>query len=60
MVKTVTWMSVLPQIAFVRGIRGCGHVSILTGYVSANGYKSRHQLEGIVPCGDGSFDVKER
>ena len=44
-------MSVLPQIAFDRGIRGCGHVSILTGYVSANGHKNRSQLEGIVPHG---------
>lgn len=35
------------------GFRSCGHVSVLTGYVSANGYKTRHQSEGIVPCGDG-------
>ena len=24
-------------------------VSVLTGYVSANGHKTRHQSEGIVP-----------
>ena len=24
----------------------------MTGYVSANGYRTRHQSEGIVPCGD--------
>ena len=24
----------------------------MTGYVSANGHKTRHQSEGIVPCGD--------
>ena len=28
-------------------------VSVLTGYVSANGHKTRHQSEGIMPCGDG-------
>ena len=41
------------------GLRRCGHVSVLTGYVSANGHKIRHQSEGIVPCGDGMLDVKE-
>ena len=25
----------------------------MTGYVSANGHRTRHQSEGIVPCGDG-------
>lgn len=29
--------------------RNCGHVSVLIGYVSANGHKTRHQSEGIVP-----------
>lgn len=24
----------------------------MTGYVSANGHKIRHQSEGIVPCGE--------
>ena len=33
----------------MRGFRRCGHVSVLTGYVSANGHKTRHQSEGIVP-----------
>ena len=42
-----------PQIA------RCGPVSVLTGYVSANGHKTRHQSEGIVPRGDGCLDVKE-
>ena len=41
------------------GLRRCGSVSVLTGYVSANGHKTRHQSEGIVPCGDGLFDVKK-
>ena len=40
------------------GFRSCGHVSVLTGYVSANGHKIRHQSECIVPCGDSSIDVK--
>ena len=31
-------------------LRRCGPVSVLTGYVSANGHKTRHQSEGIVPC----------
>ena len=42
----------------MRDFRSCGHVSALTGYVSANGHKTRHQSEGIVPCGDGCLDVK--
>ena len=38
----------------------CGHVSVLTGYVSANGHNARHQSEGIVPCGDcGSANKAE-
>ena len=32
----------------------------MTGYVSANGHKARHQSEGIVPCGDGSWTTTER
>ena len=35
-----------------------GPVSFLTGYVSANGHRTWHQPEGIVPCGDDSIDVK--
>ena len=38
----------------MRGFKRRGPVSFLTGYVSANGHKTRHQSEGIVPCGDGS------
>ena len=41
------------------GLRRCGPVFVLTGYVSANGHKTRHQSEGIVPRGDGCLDVKE-
>lgn len=40
------------------GLRRCGPVSVLTGYVSANGHKTRHQSEGIVPCGDCSVAHK--
>ena len=36
----------------------CGPVSVLTGYVSANGHKTRHQSEGIVPRGDGCSFVQ--
>lgn len=42
----------------MRGFRKCGHVSVLTGYVSANGHKARHQSEGIVPRGDGYVTAK--
>lgn len=44
----------------MRGFRRCGHVSVFTGYVSANGHKTRHQSEGIVPCGDCGADVEKR
>lgn len=31
----------------------------MTGYVSANGNISRHQSEGIVPCGDSGVATKK-
>ena len=42
----------------MRGFRRRGSVSFLTGSVSTNGHKTRHQSEGIVPCVDGCLDVK--
>ena len=53
------------QIERIREIRASERkfyqkVPVLTGYVSANGHKIRHQSEGIVPCGDGCFAVQTK
>ena len=32
----------------------------MTGYVSANGHKTRHQSGGIVPCGDCGRTTQKR